>query len=111
MSKKFTRGKISRTFNNADVKIIEELSSYGIKTIAELDNVIPKDYESNVIKYDEDTNYIGMLRDIMIINDTKRYFEEVWDKSWSGIDIGTINLYKVYGIDANELFDKYGVTL
>jgi ppGpp synthetase/RelA/SpoT-type nucleotidyltranferase len=88
-----------------DEDIIQELSDMGINNIAELDNIIPKDYIEKKPKYFIPTwDHLGLIiRDILIIHDCNAYFNKAWKKKWFNIDKTDVDFYKSYGID----FDKY----
>ena len=96
--------------DNMTEEIIEELNKMGITTLRKLDGVVPKNLVTNIDKYVKETNYVGIIRFIMICHDAKTYFEKVWNKKWS-FTRARENLYKHYGIDINSLKDNYGVSI
>lgn len=54
--------------------IIKELDFFGIKTIKQLENFIPKDFAKNYNKSGYETNTYGLIRDWMLINDWHKIF-------------------------------------
>ncbi len=89
--------------------IIEELSIIGINTLRQLDNIIPKGFKDVTKKIEKETNYCGISRSIMVVNNPELYFEKAWRKSWV---IGSdpekqLAFYKYYNIDVEGLINKY----
>ncbi|MBP9822390.1 MAG: hypothetical protein KBC81_03050 [Candidatus Pacebacteria bacterium] len=93
--------------------IIEELRDLGITTLAQLDNIIPKDFMQNLASVDMgEKNYCGLSRNIMVIYNYKEYFEKAWKNKWvsaSKSESSTGELYKIYGIDYDEIIKTYGL--
>jgi len=80
----------------------------GITTLAQLDEIVPKDLLDSEVKYggyEENNNFLGILRDIMIIYDAKKYYENAWRNSWHGILFN--ELLNKYGVPVADLFEKY----
>ncbi len=84
-------------------QVINELNILGIKTIEELDKIIPEDFEQQVVKLEKYTNYCGMARQIMIIHDPEAYFTKAWKKAWWNPKVDGDTVYTHYGIN----LDKY----
>ncbi|MBP2244265.1 GTP pyrophosphokinase [Paenibacillus xylanexedens] len=95
---------LERTFNKGSKRIVNELKLYGIYTLADIDRIIGDDINKYVEK---PTNYLGLLRYIMIINDINLYFEKAWRKSWTGIDRKEINYLSSLGVDIEAIMDKF----
>ena len=58
------------------------------------------------------TNFCGIVRDILIISDSRKYFEEAWKKHWfASFDPKTKEeiLYHKFGVDFSKLVKKYGL--
>ncbi len=96
-------------FAGGENEIIDELNKFGIKTLGELEKIIPEDLEKKIVDF-QGENFIGLIRDIMIINDGNRYFGEAWNGNWTMLERGD-NILTSYGINLNELAEKYGLTL
>jgi putative GTP pyrophosphokinase len=98
-------GKYIETID-IDNDLINELKIFGIENLDQLNNAIPKDFEKSIKKlYVNKETYIGILRDIMIINDVDKYFKKCWpDANWNGLDDQSIELYKHYNIDCDKMF-------
>jgi putative GTP pyrophosphokinase len=109
--------KLEPNFGVADSSriLIEELNGMGIKTLKDLDDIIPSDFIEKhnkiAIDPDYDNNFLGIVRDILIIKFKELYFKEVWKKSWSWIEIPTADLYREYGIDVDYLAEKYDLPI
>jgi putative GTP pyrophosphokinase len=109
--KKFSEliGKpLNPTFNGIDNLVIRELSAVGIKTLQQLDNIIPKDFSEIFLKYKERSNYSGLLRSIMIIHDSKAYFEKAWSPpSWSYLHQDSVDFLTYYNVPIRELIERH----
>lgn len=87
--------------------VIEELKNFGISTLRELDNLVPKDYVENLISItDEKQNYIGIVRDFMFINDISKYFEKCWNYSWLYVEYDNTKLLDLYNVPWQDIFRK-----
>ncbi|WP_305832131.1 hypothetical protein [Photobacterium leiognathi] len=58
-------------------ELIQELSLFGIKTLAELNDIIPKEYATIYNKLEDESNILGVIRDWMLINDWKKFINDV----------------------------------
>ncbi len=87
------------TFNNRADNIIEELLSYGISKIQDLDDIIDED---NIEFLEFSNNFLGFLRYIMILNDVDKYFEDAWNNHWKQASIVTWRKFKEKGIDLSK---------
>lgn len=101
------RKVIEPTFNNGSKDIIDELNAYGISNLSDLEFIIKDNAEKFVY---ERTNYLGLLRDIMMLNNISLYFEKAWFRNWSGVRINMIEYYISQGIDINGIIDKYDLS-
>jgi putative GTP pyrophosphokinase len=100
--------------NEREKILLNELNKFGIKTLADLDKLITSEFINNQIesKNASDSNFSGLLIDLMVITDYKKYFEKVWTKEhWTIYDRTTGELLKLFGISLTELSEKYGVQL
>ncbi len=81
--------------------IVEELELFGIKTLSELDSVIPDDLQDRVLDEREIYSLIGLIRTVMLIHDPKKYFKKVKPK-WKNISSKVIDLLDLYGLSEDE---------
>ncbi len=73
-------------FNGYDKIIISELQDFGINLLSDLDKIIcDKLFESPEWRA-SCINYLGALRDIMMVNDPDKYFEQAWHERWRGMN-------------------------
>lgn len=81
------------TFNSAEALVIEELLNFGLSNIYELDAITTSVVERNpsIIL---NTNFIGLLRDIMMLTDIDNYFTNAWNENWYGLEESFIKLAK-----------------
>ena len=73
-----------KSFNGFDKEIVYELQKFGIETLHELDDIVT-DRILNEFVWNEDANYLGVLRHIMMATDAEKYFETVWQHDWTVI--------------------------
>lgn len=99
---------INPTLNGRDQEIIDELLTFGVETLHDLEEIIPPDYLQVLDEYEDDTNFLGILRDLMIISNAKLYFESVWRGHWKATDAIMVALMSHYGINLRKLTRKYG---
>lgn len=92
-------------------ELIQELNEMGIKTLKDLDAIIPLDYidKHNEIHFQNnyETNFLGLVRDLLILKYKELYFERAWHRSWVAIGEESIDMYKKYNIDIDYLMKKY----
>ncbi|MGL1893376.1 MAG: hypothetical protein OCD02_17195 [Spirochaetaceae bacterium] len=88
-------------------EIIDELNIFGIKNIKELSLIDNDKYLEYKKKIGENTNILGLIRDLLIIKDDKKYFDDCWKEKWSGINSTTYELYKEFDIPINKYIDEY----
>lgn len=81
----------NRDFHGYDKEIISELSLFGINTLKDLDEMLSEEMLKKIKCLSKETNYLSLLRDVMIITDVKKYFEKAWQKNWTGIDVVDYN--------------------
>jgi len=100
LSNKFKRIKIENIFGPNDDQastIIEELKLMKINKLEDLDRIIPSDLEEKILQNPKKyNNYLGLLRDILMIYNAKEYFEKAWRRKWDGIGGEVINLISSY---------------
>jgi len=102
---------ISNLFEIKDItkssQIILELKNYGIETLKQLNDIIPADLKEKYKKINIQQTPLGTLRDIMIINDYKKYFENCYQNDWNLSKNPTDSLIFIeYGLDIKEI-EKY----
>jgi ppGpp synthetase/RelA/SpoT-type nucleotidyltranferase len=94
----------------ANTELVEELQDMGIRTLKELDKVIPPGLEEAETKSSKDS-LAGLLRNIMIILDADRYFETAWKHHWDYMDPGSAKLLEGFGVRATRLARKHGIAV
>jgi len=110
MYKKFgplVRLGVKPYFDQFDKQLLNELSIMKIRSIKDLDDIVPKDYIEKKSKLLPDEQYkgsfFGILIDIMIIHGMDTYFNKVLEDTALGLDERYIEFYKGYGLN----IDKY----
>jgi ppGpp synthetase/RelA/SpoT-type nucleotidyltranferase len=95
--------------NANDKVIVEELKLFGISKLYELDKIIPHNYQddllkSGILKFPPALeNYSSIIRDVLIINDLKKYFKFSWRNSWKYIFSNDIEKLKRYKVDTDYM--------
>lgn len=93
--------------------VLTELKNFGISTLKELDEIIPKDFIDRVLEYEipknEVQNYGGLLRDLMMISNISRYFEKCWLDQWQSVDMGTVDLLNSYNPSSSKVFEQHEI--
>jgi hypothetical protein len=93
-----------------DTEVIGELGKMGVTTTGQLNAIVPADYQTkgmDAVKASQDptTNITGLMRDIMIIHDAKKYFGEIWNNSWQSNGPEDFPAPIAYGVDMKILED------
>jgi putative GTP pyrophosphokinase len=101
-------GALAPTFNRAEEAVLDELRGFGVKSLLDVDNMIPGDYEEYMIEHLH-SNFLGLLRDLMIIKNPDKYFGEAWQNHWGTLEDS--DLYRHYGIDIDKLVRQYGLQI
>ena len=90
--------------------IVEELELFGITTLEQLDRIIPKGFEDTYLSVVYGGNFIGVIRDILMVYDAKKYFEKSWRGSWNATSVSGVNLLAKYGVDMKYL-TQHGISI
>lgn len=101
-------GKITQSFNNKSKNIVKELQLFGINTLKDLDMIVNENLD---IYLYEETNYLGLLRDIMMIKNMDQYFTRAWRRSWTLIDDVTYNHLKKLGTDIDRIIEEHEIEI
>lgn len=89
---------------------IEELHIMGIKTLHDLDIIIPHNFAEKESKHkprDSPGTFLGLLRDIMIIHDPNKYFTKAWKRRWAAMDRSFVPLCKEYKVNIKKYIKEY----
>lgn len=81
---------IKSTFCDKDRELIQELKDCGITTLASLDgimdsSIVKKVYEAS--SDEDENNYLGFIRDMLMVALPEVYFSKAWKHHWGGIKI------------------------
>ncbi|PEF53888.1 hypothetical protein CON56_02530 [Bacillus thuringiensis] len=97
---------IKPDYNKGEETIINELKLFGIHSLSDLDELIG----NNTDRFDFESNFIGLLRNIMILNNAEKYFAHVWDGKWNYMDSDEYFLFKNNGVDIDSIVQKYKIS-
>ncbi|MCI9645011.1 MAG: RelA/SpoT domain-containing protein [Oscillibacter sp.] len=97
--------KLSTAFPEHSSMIIDELSNFGIQTLQQLRKLLSaktaRQWTAN-----QEHKYVAILRDSMLLENPKNYFESAWNQNWSGISSVDVESWRELGIDMQEV-EKY----
>jgi len=94
--------------NSWQNEILEELKMFWLNNLQDLDKIIPKDIIKSIRLFEtEGSNFLWILRDLMIINNADQYFKNC-NPDWV---IDSLNdsyaFFKHYWKDTHRLISKY----
>jgi len=103
--------------SNDSYIIIDELYRYGIKSLSDLNKIIPEDIDKLLdIKNNRNINETGLARTLMILDNYDKYFSKVniikfaiWTDKDDKNDNFIREYFKKHGVDWNKIEDKYYV--
>lgn len=106
-------GRIYPIFGRGDLEgreIVEEVELFGILNLYELDKIIPSALDDNLAELSVELHYSPdfcvIMRSILIILDTKKYFEVSWRHNWQSDRSIFLKLLERYNVDI-EYLRKY----
>lgn len=98
-------------FSPIGVDVISELKDFGMLSIKDIHEHVTESFikeQKNLNQIEDENNYVGFLRDIMMYADVDRYFHLSWKNHWSGLDGSTQNLlHSKYGREKIAAIIKY----
>lgn len=112
LDSKFGEELLNKSVNPELINIVlEELSIMNVITLADLDNIIKELVGEDVNKLIliEYTNYIGLIRHILILKYKEEYFEKAWRNSWQMIEYEELEFFNDFGLDYYNLAYKFGL--
>jgi putative GTP pyrophosphokinase len=86
--------------------VLEELEAMGIKKISLLDKIVPKDFKDRYAKVSKPKDYVtytAIIRSILIIHNTKQYFEKAFkQRYYDTFDYHDWKVHKEFGVDSHD---------
>ena len=91
--------------------LIDEVRDFGLEKIGDFDYLLTNNILEYIKEYDKQTTYAGFVRDVLLLNDIDRYFQNVRNVEWGVTDRKSFDmLCKKYGIDkVIAFFDNNGI--
>jgi len=106
-SKAIAEGCLKPSFGDSNdslsKEIVEELRSFGVSKLHELDRMVPGELQDYLIRSKQRNNFAGFVRDILIATDAEKYFEKSWQKHWNVYDVEDSALYDAFNVDRSVL--------
>lgn len=91
--------------------IVEELELFGIRTLDQLDTIIPEDFENRYLALiPAPMSFLGVVRDILMIKDIEKYFGVSWRNSWQVLESSGLKILAEYDVDVGYL-DRYQIEI
>ncbi len=106
LTSRFEKYKLNDTNLNKMVDtLLYELNNYGIITSYEFDDLLNKigDKIDSIVEFSN--YYIGLVRDLMIINNASKYFNLAWNNHWHGVGRKTLDFWAKFGVKNSDLPD------
>lgn len=104
---------LEATFRESEKEIILELNLMNIITLDELDKIINDILTRNKVSIADlissSTNFIGLIRNILIIYNPENYFEKAWENKWRGVMEDDFEYFEKFDVDFKEIAMKYGL--
>jgi len=86
---------------------IEEIINYGIVRLKDLYNITAGNLEANYIEIDQNLTHTGIVRDILLMNDSKRYFDYSYNEDWAfNTTEDEFKIFKKYGISTETIHKR-----
>ncbi|OCH01409.1 GTP pyrophosphokinase family protein [Aliivibrio fischeri] len=103
-------------FSDRDGILVGEMERFGLKTLDDFNKIIPDDFNKTLKFLNEKARLsdFGLVRRVLMINDYNKYFSIAKDDGftvWTSYDDGESKFFKHYGVDWDDIEDKYGVML
>lgn len=120
LSAKFERlieeGLLRKDFGDDAKLVVEELKLFGILRLYELDRIIPGDFQDNIrsilkLQLHPKLNFTSLIRNVLIINDAKRYFEVSWRNNWHFMKKSHKKLLNKYNVDVVYVRKHVGLNI
>ena len=98
------------TSKNWDKILIDELNQFEVHTLAQLDKIIPENFIEVIKKLKPVIHHVGLIRVIMIINNTKKFFAIKHPDIIDSIPKRIIPILEEYSISKDDL-EKLGISV
>jgi|GEM_PF-2254545 len=92
-------------YESNQMDILYEVENYGLKTISDLEKIIPLNYIEKVKEFKLKSNYLGTIRIILIVNDSERYVRNYNDFNYR-------NFWEIENLKSIEHFlNSYNISI
>jgi len=109
LRQKFPELPLPESQTTVDSMLILELQAMGVQTLADLERLATPDIVAKIVSGNPNPTYPGVLRDIMVFFDLKKYFEKAWNGHWNTIYSDTVDYWRKNGVDVSDFSDKIRV--
>lgn len=110
MRKKVSWADCEDYWGSGSSEIVTELHDMGIDTLAQLEEMIsPILLSKEYLESPHSRNYIGFLRDAMILYDSEKYFSTAWNGHWQITSYKSVNFWKENGVNIDLHIRECGI--
>jgi putative GTP pyrophosphokinase len=86
-------------------EILDELASMDIRTLAELNMIMPRNFKERLSKVSRAKDFVtftAILRDILIIHNPEKYFGKAWKHHYNTFDYSFWKIFTEFGVDRTD---------
>lgn len=120
LSAKFAKlieeGLLLKDFGDDAKLVVEEVHLFSILRLYQLDTIIPEDFQDSIrsilkLQLHPKLDFTGLIRNMLIINDAKRYFEVSWRNNWHFMRKSHKKLLNKYNVDVVYVRKHVGMNI
>ena len=99
---------IDRNYWENSKEIIRELNGFGISTLRQLKTLLDNHPIKDLLRpgareEDRQTNYVGLMREMMVLENPEKYFQRAWQENWAWLERSTLKRWEQAGISEKRL--------
>jgi len=95
----------------SEIEIIHELKSFGIISLKGIEDIMIHDYIVEILNPYYNTNVVGLFRILMILGDSKKYFENCFRNTWGGLSLKSRKIYEKFNPKILDIIRSKGITI
>ena len=104
--------RVKRCYDGVVVSdaVVQEILRFGYKTIRDIEKGFNNHME--LMSYERDRTYVGILRDLMILENCERYFAKAYMGGWQITEFDTVEFWKENGaVDIEKYLRSYNISI
>ncbi len=106
-------GTFVAEYNDTEADVLDELRTMGIDDLHELAAIVPPDFDqlgAGEFIIEDAANIPGLVRDFLMIQDPRRYFQKAWKQRWQSILPANVSALRAYVRDFGPFYDAQVLT-